>query len=85
LGRFFCRKREEESFVEETRRGKAALIWHFLRGVLGLFLAALVFSMLNTECNAVTPQIIRTTVDSIIGDKPFALPNTLPSGWAAWS
>ena len=62
--------------MEQTRRGKAALIWHFLRGVLGLFLAALVFSMLNTVCNAVTPQIIRTTVDSIIGDKPFALPNT---------
>ena len=62
--------------MEQTRRGKAALIWHFLRGVLGLFLAALVFSMLNTVCNAVTPQIIRTTVDSVIGDKPFALPNT---------
>lgn len=52
-------------------RGKFYTIWRFLRPAAALFAAALVCSMLNTTFNALTPQIIRTTVDSIIGDKPF--------------
>lgn len=46
-------------------------IWRFLRPAAPLFAASLLCSMLNTLFNALTPQIIRTTVDSIIGDKPF--------------
>lgn len=61
----------------QKERGKAALIWCFLRGSVWLFAAALAFSMLNTVLNAVTPQIIRTTVDSVIGGAPFALPEWL--------
>lgn len=57
--------------MEHKQRSKAALIWHFLRGSMGLFVAALVFSMLNTAFNAVAPQIVRLTVDSVIGDEPF--------------
>ena len=52
-------------------RGKFHTIWRFLRPAAALFAAALVCSMLNTTFNALTPQIIRTTVDSIIGAKPF--------------
>ena len=47
-------------------RGKFYTIWRFLRPASALFAAALVCSMLNTTFNALTPQIIRTTVDSII-------------------
>ena len=53
------------------------LIAHFLRGSLRMFLVALVFSMLNTAFNALTPMIIRTTVDSVIGGEPYALPDWL--------
>ena len=58
----------------QLKGGKAALIWRFLRPSVGLFIAALVFSMLNTVFNAITPQIIRLTVDSILGDAPAGLP-----------
>lgn len=52
-------------------QGKFSVIWRFLRPVVPLFLFALTCSMLNTLCTSLTPQVIRTTVDSIIGDKPF--------------
>lgn len=52
-------------------RKKFIVIWRFLRPAAPLFFLTLVCSMLNTLCTSLTPQIIRTTVDSIIGDKPF--------------
>ncbi len=36
-----------------------------------MFFATVVFSMLHTVFNALTPQIIRTAVDSVIGEEPF--------------
>ena len=63
----------------QNKGGKAALIWRFLRPSAGLFAAALVFSMLNTVFNAVTPQVIRITVDSVIGGGAYALPDWLVS------
>ena len=59
------------------KTGRMRLIAHFLRGSLHMFLIALVFSMLNTAFNALTPMIIRTTVDSVIGGEPYALPDWL--------
>ena len=58
-------------------RRRTGLILHFLRGNVHLFVIALVFSMLNTVFNALTPQIIRVTVDSIIGGAPVAIPDFL--------
>ena len=58
----------------QSKPGKAALIWRFLRPSAGLFVAALLFSMLGTVFTAATPQIIRLTVDSVIGGAPYALP-----------
>ena len=55
-----------------------ALILRFLKGNTGMFAAALFFSMLNTALNALTPQIIRVAVDSVIGGAAFDLP-----GWLA--
>ena len=63
--------KNEKRAVSRRRTG---LILHFLRGNAHLFLIALVFSMLNTVFNALTPQIIRITVDSIIGGAPAAIP-----------
>ena len=65
--------------AKQKKGGKAALIWRFLRPSAGLFTATLLFSMLNTVFNAVTPQIIRITVDSVIGGNPYSLPQWLVS------
>ncbi len=51
-------------------RAKLALVWRFLRGCVWLFLGGLVCACLDTACHAVTPQIIRVTVDSILGTEP---------------
>ena len=66
--------KSEKRVVSRRRTG---LILHFLRGNVHLFVIALVFSMLNTVFNALTPQIIRVTVDSIIGGAPVAIPDFL--------
>lgn len=55
---------------------KTGLVWNFLKGSVGLFIAALIFAMLNTAFNAVTPQIIRVAVDFVIGGQSVSLP-----GW----
>ena len=47
----------------------AALLWRFLRGCRGLFLASMVSLAVTTLANMVTPQIIRAAVDNAIGGK----------------
>ena len=93
-GRFFCarksyRKRESKkkgsvfAFMETTRklsrREKLALIGKYLRPCWGHFAAALLCACLAMVFNALTPQIIRITVDSILGTEPVRLPRTLNS------
>ena len=56
------------------RREKTALVMRFLRGNLHYFVLALVFACLGMVFNALTPQIIRVTVDSVLGEKPLELP-----------
>ena len=51
------------------RREKAALIWRFLKPVVGFFVAALLSACLSMACNALTPQIVKVTVDNILGSK----------------
>ncbi len=47
----------------------AALLWRFLRGCRGMFLASMVSLATTTLANMVTPQIIRAAVDNAIGGK----------------
>ena len=54
-----------------SAKRKFLTIWRFLRPVVPLFFVTLISSMLHTSFNALTPQIIRMAVDSIIGGKPF--------------
>ncbi|WP_312693421.1 ABC transporter ATP-binding protein [Caproiciproducens sp.] len=61
---------------QSSRMKKTGLVWNFLKGSVGLFIAALIFAMLNTAFNAVTPQIIRVAVDFVIGGQSVSLP-----GW----
>lgn len=51
---------------QEKQSGKFRIIFGFLKGSIYLFVLTLIFSMLLTACNALTPQIIRYTVDQIL-------------------
>ncbi len=51
---------------QEKQSGKFRIIFGFLKGSIHFFVLTLVFSMLLTACNALTPQIIRYTVDQIL-------------------
>ena len=62
-------------------REKLVLIWRFLRPCVWLFVGGLVCACLDTAFLAVTPQIIRVTVDSILGSAPQSI---LPAAWLAY-
>lgn len=57
-----------------SRSDKADLIFRYLRGNTHFFLEALVLSCLAMVLNALTPQIISITVDSILGGGEAELP-----------
>jgi ATP-binding cassette subfamily B protein len=59
---------------QKKKKQLAGIIRRFMKGCWALFAAALLFSMLNTALNTLTPQIIRVTVDSVIGGGAFDLP-----------
>ncbi len=56
---------------------KFRLIRRFLRGSVHYFVLAIAFACLGMVFNALTPQIIRITVDSILGSEPLELPGFL--------
>lgn len=57
-----------------SRREKAELILRHLRGIWGFFAGAILLAWMNTVCNAIIPQIISVTVDSVLGAKEPDLP-----------
>ena len=63
-----------ESQIKLTSKEKTGMILDQLRGNWGFFAAALVLAWMNTVCNAVIPQIIGVTLDSVLGDKEPGLP-----------
>ncbi len=66
--------------METQSKGKGAkvrLIRRFLRGNLHYFVLAIFFACLGMVFNALTPQIIRITVDSILGSEIPELPKFL--------
>ena len=65
---------EKQSTFKLSGREKAGLIWHYLRPCWGHFAAALLCACLSMALNALTPQIIRITVDSILGSEEAKLP-----------
>ncbi len=60
-----------------TGGAKTRLIRRFLRGNLHYFILAILFACLGMVFNALTPQIIRITVDSILGSQTPSLPGFL--------
>lgn len=63
-----------------SRQEKTGMILRYLKGCKKYFVTALVCACLGMVFNALTPQIIRVTVDSILGQEPLKLP-TLVQGW----
>ncbi len=62
-----------------TGRGKARLIARYLRPVAGFFALGLLFSLFSQVFNALIPQIVRVTVDSVLGPDEPQLPGVLKS------
>ncbi len=50
-------------------------IWRFLKPQISFFILALLFTILTTVFNALMPQILRNTVDSILGNEDFTFPS----------
>ncbi len=55
--------------MEDKKKSLGSMwgMFRFLKGIRYLFVLSLLFAMLQTALNAMTPQIIRFTVDTIIG------------------
>ncbi len=66
-----------ESNTKLSRRDKTALILRHLQGSWGFFAGAILLAYMNTVCNAVIPQIIGVTVDSVLGSEEPELPGFL--------
>ena len=60
-----------------SRQEKTTLVLQFLKGNLHYFVLALVFACLGMVFNALTPQIIRVTVDCVLDTKPLELPKVI--------
>ena len=63
-----------ETAFKLSGKEKARLIWRYLRPVVWHFVAALTCACLAMVFNALTPQIIRITVDSVLGTQDPDLP-----------
>ena len=63
-----------ETEIKLSGREKTGIILRYLRGNWGFFIAAIALAYMNTICNAVMPQIIRVTVDSVLDAKEAELP-----------
>ena len=56
---------------ETKKQGKAALIWRFLQGSKAMFVVSILMAMLTALADMLTPQIVRVTVDNVIGATPM--------------
>ena len=54
----------------QPRKGRGRLIWRFLRGSKAFFILCMICAALSALADMITPQIIRVTVDNILGNAP---------------
>ena len=66
-----------ESQAKLSAQEKLDMVLRHLRGNWGFFVGAILLAYLNTICNAVIPQIISVTVDSVLGAREPDLPGFL--------
>ncbi len=66
--------------TKATQYTKISLILDFLRGSKHFFIISIFSAIMVTGLDMISPQLIRTTVDSIIGDEELNLPGFV-IGW----
>ena len=54
----------------QPRKGRGKLIWRFLKGSKAFFILSMVCSAVASLGEMIVPQIIRVTVDNVIGGEP---------------
>ena len=54
----------------QPRKGRGKLILRFLKGSKAFFILCMVCAALSALADMITPQIIRVTVDNILGSAP---------------
>ena len=54
----------------QPRPGRGKLLYHFLKGSKGFFIFCMLCAALSGLAEMLTPQIIRVTVDNILGSAP---------------
>ena len=59
----------------EKKQSKIGLITRFMPRAWPWFLVTILGSAMLTLCETVMPQIVSVTVDSVIGNAPFTLPD----------
>ena len=64
---------------KQKKRSNWRLIAGFLRGEYIFFIIALLLSASATVINALTPQIISVTIDSVLGSEDYTIPQLLKS------
>ena len=55
----------------QPRKGRGKLIWQFLKGSKALFILCMCCAALSALAEMVIPQIIRVTVDNVVGGAPM--------------
>ena len=60
---------------------KSRLLWHFLRGSRRFYLAAVLCSVCIAFLDMLTPQLIRITIDNVLGQLPLNVPAFLEPAW----
>ena len=66
--------------TKQTKYTKISLILDFLKGSKHFFVISILSAMTVTALDMLSPQLIRTTVDSIIGNEELKLPGFV-IGW----
>lgn len=62
---------------KETNKATILSFWPMTKGLRKNFIIAFIAIMVAVTANFMTPQVIRITVDSVIGDGDFAMPEFL--------
>lgn len=60
--------------LKHDKYTKLSLVWNFLKGSKVFFIISIIATMLVNVVDMISPQIIRTTVDSVIGSEALELP-----------
>lgn len=64
---------------DAAKTSRIRLLWSFTKGGRVYIFIAAVTSILSVLFNFFTPQVIRVTIDNVLGDAPFSLPAFLNS------